>query len=157
MSTDSRNETETKWEGFADYQRVSIRIGQSIDDALDSYAELDSRHQEGAQVSADVAASARRDILSAAMRLIPELKNDREVDDAPYDDILTRWEGGVEEDGYLKRLNEVNLTRSCPAWLFQMALDIRMAGWHLGYLQAGKTESQDPDDPTNMQVNKMLD
>jgi hypothetical protein len=156
MSIESDADDGTKWEGYSDYQRVSLRIGQSIDDALDSYAELDSRHQENAQVSAEVAASARRDILSAAMRLIPELKNDRSVDDKPYDNILSRWQGEDGQTGYIARLNSVNLTNTCPGWLFQMALDLRMAGWHLGYLRAGRTGTQDPDDPTDATVSNML-
>lgn len=156
MATSEDDGDGTRWEGYADYQRVSIRIGKSIDDALDAYAELDSRHQEAARIPPAVAAEARSSILSAAMRLVPELEADRAVDDTPYDEILARWQGTGDRPGFLQRLNETQLQEECPSWLFQMTLDIRTAGWHLGYLQAGRTESNRDENDPKVQVNDML-
>lgn len=149
-------EADTVWEGYSDYQRVSIRIGRSIDEALDAYAELDSRHQENAPIPPNVAAEARTNILSAAMRLLPELEADRSVEDKPYDEMLRRWRSGGDGAGYLQRLNEVSLQQECPGWLFQLVLDLRTAGWHLGYLQAGRTTKTEAEDPTRRQINDML-
>jgi hypothetical protein len=137
------SDTNTRWEGYSDYQKVSIRVGETIENAVDAYTLIDSRHTENAPVEPEFAADARAQIKSAAMKLIPELENDREVVDF-YDEVLDRWQG---DDGYLQQLREVSLQQSCPDWLEDMVIDIRRAGWELGYLQAGRTERVTPEDP----------
>lgn len=137
------SDTNTRWEGYSDYQKVSIRVGETIENAVDAYARIDSLHTENAVVEPELAAEARARIKSAAMKLIPELENDREVVDF-YDEVLERWQG---DDGYLQELREVSLQQSCPEWLEDMVIDIRRAGWELGYLQAGRTERVTPEDP----------
>lgn len=154
---DQYEETETRFEGYADYRQISLRVAGAIDEAVDAYARINSAHREGATVSPELAAMARAKILGAAMKLIPELEDDREsVDD--YDDILTRWRDGGEDydDGYIKMLNEVSLRQKCPGWLFEMVLDIRAAGWELGYLKAGREREADDRDPVEEETDQML-
>lgn len=149
---DGSEETQTKWEGYSDYRRVSGQVAASIDEALDAYAAIDSAHAENARVSADDAAEARQKILGAALKLAPELENDREVE-KQYASILNRWQG---EDGFLQRLDSISLRETSPAWLRQFVLDIRTAGWELGYLQAGRTQRAEPEDPVERDVQSMF-
>jgi len=139
----------SQWQAYGDYQSVSQRVAQSIDDAIDAYAQIQSLHQEGARVKSEPAAEARSRILSAALKLIPELEHDGER----HSEILERWQtdGDIaatddSELGYLQRLDSVRLTRSCPDWLHQFVIDIRTAGWELGYLKAGRSVDEEPDD-----------
>jgi hypothetical protein len=148
---------ETRFEGYADYRRISLRVARAIDEAVDAYAQLQSRHREGAKVTPEFAAMARARILAAAMKLIPELEENREtVDD--FDAILVRWREGEEEDedGHIKRLNEAPLSQTCPGWLFQMVLDIRSAGWEQGYLRAGREREAGERDPVEEETDDML-
>lgn len=150
-------ERETRFEGYADYRRISLRVASSIDRAVDAYARLDSAHNENAQVPPELAAEARGRIYGAAIKLIPELEDDREhVDD--YDDILERWEDGEDEDerGFIARLNDTQLKSDSPAWLFQMVLDIRTAGWKLGYLRAGRETETSDGDPVEQESDAMV-
>jgi hypothetical protein len=145
-------ERPTRWEGYSDYQRVSGQIARSVDDALDAYAQLDSAHMEGAQISPEFASEVRARILSAAMKLVPELENDRE-NVTQYDEMLVRWRG---EDGFIKRLNSTRLQSVSPGWLYEFVLDIRTAGWELGYLQAGRTSVGDADNQIEAQATSMF-
>jgi len=80
----------TRWEGYSDYERVSINIAEAVDRAMDSYARINGLHAEGAKVRAETAAEARANILSAGLRLVPELANDRD-DVREYDRMLSDW------------------------------------------------------------------
>lgn len=137
----------TRWEGYSDYQRVSINIAEAVDRALDNYAHLDGKHAEGARVDPELAAEARASILSAALRLVPELRADRQTVEE-YDRMLGDW-GVLDDDGrgYVDQLDAATLQSECPEWLFQFVLDIRVAGWKLGYLQAGRNNPDDSDVP----------
>jgi len=143
----------TRWEGYSDYQAVSHRVGQSIESAVEAYAEISSAHTEGAPVTPDQAAEARAAILAAALKLVPEMENDREAV-TMYDEILDRWNG---EEGFIARLNDMQLQQTAPGWLFQFIVDIRRAGWELGYLQAGRTAKSDPDDPVEAEASSMFE
>lgn len=133
----------TRWEGYANYQSVSFRVAESVDQAIDAYSQIESAHTEGARINPEFAAEARSQILSAAVRLYPELEQDRESVDL-YDQILGRWEG---QDGYLEKFSETSLRRSFPGWLVHFVIDIRSAAWELGYLQAGRRAKSEPEDP----------
>jgi len=129
----------TYFEGYTDYRKISMGVARSIDQAVDAYNYLDSCHQEGAVIDVDLASQARGRIRAAAMKLIPEMRSDKDIKNKPYADILERWtEGDEEGDGFLKRLDQVRLTESSPGWLFDFVLDLRTTGWELGYLKAGK-------------------
>jgi hypothetical protein len=147
---DTPGEDRTTWEGYSDYREISLRTAESIDRALEAYALVDSAHTENASLGPFEAAEARSDILACAIKLIPELRNDEDDVDL-YADVLERWTDGEgdEEDGYVSRLDDVSLRRECPSWLFQFVLDMRAAGWHLGYLQAGRTETEHADPVEN--------
>lgn len=158
---DYGTESETRWEGYSDYRRISLRVAAAIDDAVNAYARLDSAHQEGAQIQPELAAEARARILGAAMKLVPELEEDRETVEI-YDDILTRWRDGEDPDdddspGYIKAINQTRLIDESPAWLFQMVLDIRRAGWELGYLQAGRKRDAGDGDPVEEESDAMVE
>jgi hypothetical protein len=153
---DTPGEDRTTWEGYSDYREISLRTAESIDRALEAYALVDSAHTEGDSLAPRDAAEARADILACAIKLIPELRNDREDVDL-YDEILDRWTDGLDDEvGYVSRLDEVSLRRTCPSWLFQFVLDMRAAGWHLGYLQAGRTETEYAD-PVEEEASSMFE
>lgn len=143
-----------RWEGYADYEKVSVDIAESINKAVRAYSHIDSIHAEGAPMQPGMAARARSRILAAAIQLRTEMEDDKEVDEF-YQEALGRWEG---EDGYITRLSSISLREQCPGWLFQFVTDIRRAGWKLGYLQAGRrnvAEKQVDDD--TQQVRDMFE
>jgi len=158
---DYDGESDTRWEGYADYRKISLRVAGAIEDAVNAYARLDSAHQENAQIQPELAAEARARILGAAMKLMPELEEDRETVDL-YDQILTRWEDGEKPDddsspGYIEAINQTRLKDESPSWLFQMVLDIRQAGWELGYLQAGRKRDAGDGDPVEKESDNMVE
>lgn len=157
-------ESNGQWEGYSDYQTVSASIARSIDEALSAYTELESMHMEGGKVKDMQAARARSKIKLAAMKLVPELDSDaRNVEQ--YRQILCRWLGSGRvdfevdgpEDGYFERLNDTRLSRECPDWLENWVLDIRTAGWELGYLRAGRQSEAEEDDPIEASARKMIE
>jgi hypothetical protein len=145
-----------RWDGYSDYRTISLRMASAVSDALDAYSRIDSAHAEGAKVSPELAARLRSRIQYAVMELIPELEQDREAVDE-YDEILTRWKDGEgDTPGVVSRLDDVSLRTECPGWLFQIMLDLKTAGWKLGYLQAGRVESE-PDDPVEAETDDMFE
>lgn len=166
------DEATTRWEGFSDYQTVSNSIVRSVDEALDAFTILQSLHTEGAKVKPRQAARGRAKILSAALRLVPELRDDA-PDNEQYREILARWLGDVEIDdetytadfseydgefngGFIDELDTVQLHTVSPGWLYQFVVDIRTAAWHLGYLQAGRTISESNLEPADEQARDMF-
>lgn len=155
-----------RFEGYSHYQTISNSIAESIDEALSSYAKLDSLHAEGAKIGSQDAARARSDIKLAALKLVPELREDAHHNEQ-YQQMLARWHGSFEveqengvpkkiqpkfptpapDDGYFAALADIQLQRECPPWLEDWVIDIRTAGWEIGYLQAGRSVSPDPDIP----------
>lgn len=133
MSSEAE-ERSTRYEGFADYSAVSRSVSNAVENAVDAYAMIQSRHSEGARVTPDQAAEASAHILGAALKLLPELEDD--LDDVEeYQEILERWKG---DDGFIERLKAESLSSRSPEWLGQFAVDIRRAGFELGYLRAGR-------------------
>lgn len=136
-------EVRIEYEGYSDYKTVSNRIGATIDNAVDACAAISALHTEGARVRPQLAAELRRDIVSAALMLVPDLEGAQNGDgEGNHDDILERWgvgqDGEIGEDGYLGQLRQTDLQRECPDWILQLAIDIRRAGWEVGYLRAGR-------------------
>jgi hypothetical protein len=154
MSNQNGSERDTRWEGFSNYQSVSDRIARSIHDAIEAYAVIDSRHAEKARIKPGMAAQARAKILAPALRLKVEMAADRNENVDEFDEILDRWAG---DDGFLEKLEEVQLQRKCPDWLSTFVEDIRSAGYELGYLQAGRTVKEKPDDPVERDTEEMFD
>lgn len=152
MAANNEDGTGKIWEGYSDYQRVSQRFAMSIEDAVDAFATLKARHHEEVRVKAIQAASARRHIEGAALRLRVEMEQDRGEKEL-YAEILDDWEG---ENGYLQRFGEIRLENSCPSWLDDFVEDIRRAGWHLGYLQAGRSVRTQAEDPAEQEAKSML-
>lgn len=138
--TDTDSESQTQWDAYSDYQLVSQRVAKSIEDANDAYAIIESGLKSGAKIDSYQETELRADILGAAMRLRVELENER--DKRPvYDDILSDWEG---EDGYIARFRRMDLQYDAQGeWLAEFILQIRRAGWELGYLKAGREEKHD--------------
>lgn len=158
MSSDTAdsNERGTYWEGYSNYESVSRRINESVATALDSYSYIAAAHSEGAPVHPQQAAEARASIMAAAMRLATEMEEDR-GNVQLYDEILDRWRGTETEDGYFSQFQEVRLQQQSPAWLFSFVYDIRQAAWKLGYVQAGRTQKEDPADPNEAEAEAMLE
>jgi len=152
MATDSDDVFGTKWEGFSNYQRVSDRIAQSVYDAIEAYAVINSQHAENARVKPQMAAQARARILAPALRLKVEMSSERNQEE--FADILDDWTGDA---GYLSRLEDVQLQRQCPPFLTDFVEDIRSAGYQLGYLRAGRTVKEEPDDPTEADSERMFE
>jgi hypothetical protein len=153
---DSGSGSTSRWDGYSDYRTISVRMASAISDALDAYSRIDSKHAESARVPPELAAELRSRIQYAVLELIPELQQDRDDVDA-FDEILQRWlDGEGEEPGVITRLDGVQLTKRCPGWLFQVMIDLKTAGWELGYLQAGRVESE-PDDPVEAETESMFE
>lgn len=153
------------WDGYSDYATVSSRIGRNVFNAIDAYADIHSLHTEGARVKAREAATARAEILSAAMSVKPELDSQRETND-DIAAILDRWEKGrggatvgvdVPDEGFLDAFGDVRLSTEDPEWLYQFVIDIRRAGWELGYLKAGRHEDSGPRELDPRDVDSMLE
>ena len=162
-SNGSSDDAEIRYEGYSDYQSVSNRVTASIDNAVDAYAMIDSLHAENARISQREAAMARRHMLSAAIKLLPEIKensNGSEEDEGQdiFSQIYERWvETGTEEFGpFLEELKKVQFQKEAPPWLSQFAQDIRRAGWEIGYLQAGRTVKDENLDPADEQAQEMF-
>lgn len=135
---------EQKWDGFSIYADVSQDIHQSVSDAIDSYSVVVSAHSEGAKLRPDDAARHKANILGAANRLITELNQE----DHRFEDILDDWRGtGDGSPGRISELHDTALTEQYPGWLHRFVLQIHEAAWRLGYLKAGRYESDDPDTP----------
>jgi len=143
------------WDGYSDYRTISLRMANTIADAIDAYSKLDAAHREGAPVNPSDAAQLRARIQRASIELIPEMEQDRD-DVELYDRVLTRWKGGEGTGaGLVARLDETAFTEECPGWLFQVCLDMKRVGFKLGYLAAGRHESE-PDDPVAAETNAMF-
>jgi len=135
MSVDSPgNDVATEYEGYADYRRVSDRVGRTVHEAMMSYATIESMHSESARVKARAAASAKRDILAAALMIETEVEASGKSGNEPFED----W--GEEEQAmeWVSRLRETELQTRCPEWLSNLVETTREAAWQLGYLKAGR-------------------
>ncbi|MCG1002872.1 MULTISPECIES: hypothetical protein [Halobacterium] len=150
------SESGPDWDGYSDYAYVSYQISSAIDNAIDSFSSLQSLHDENSKIKAQQAANARQPILSAAMRLLPELEKQQDANEK-YAKMVEEWtEDGVDEQGYIDALKEVNLQSECPPWLYDFVLDLRRAGWELGYLQAGRYEDDEDEDDAHASAREML-
>lgn len=145
-----------QWEGYSNYQAVSRDMSMSISDALDSFSWIQSSQREGGQMNASDVADARADIVSAAIRVYVEMTEVDNRDD--FEEILERW-GGPNEDveGRLDELLDISLYDDVPDWLDRFVVDLRTAGWRLGYLQAGRTSKARPDDDVEAEADNMFD
>lgn len=152
MAAQSQEANGRRYEGYTDYQSQSERIATAIDRAVAEYARLQRAHAEQAKISSDEAAEASRHILAAALRLLPELRDQRAAESV-FDEIVVRWTDDEPKDddidpeelrpqGMSRPMLDVfmgeQLHRSCPEYLQDFVEDIRTAGWELGYLQAGR-------------------
>jgi len=150
MSIDNNGERSTRYEGYSDYNVVSRNVANSVDNAVDAYARVQSRHSEGARVKPDLAAEGSAHILGAALRLLPEIEQDEQA----YEELLEEWTG---DDGYIARLKRTSLVSECPEWLGDFVVEIRRAGWQLGYLRAGRMGKEEPDDIAERDTEEMFD
>lgn len=168
------------WEGYSNYKSVASAIAETIDEALEAYAKLDSIDKEDVKLSRDedkLVAESRAKIKLAALKLVPELREDAPTNEQ-YQQILARWHGSVEvetdtgslkkvqpsfpnegpEAGYFEALDSIRLKDGCPDWLENWVIDIRTAGWELGYLKAGRRRKDRSDlDPDTEQARQMFE
>lgn len=139
------DDSETYFEGYSDYQSVSKDIGRSVADAVDAYAHIKAKHQQGDRVKVGRAAGCYEKILSAALRLAPELEREKSVRD-DIKKIHEDWVGDDSENGnfgYIEKLEGLSLMSNPPDWLQTFVMQIRRAAFLLGYLQAGRMQSDD--------------
>lgn len=143
METDTDDtdsiETEEHYEAYSSFKRQSERVAESVEDAVKAYSRMRSAHREKATVPPKVAAEARADIESAALRLRSEMVSERERNDV-YDEILSDWEG---EEGYIQQFDEIELRNQVPGWMYEFISQIRRAAFERGYLSAGRTYETD--------------
>lgn len=142
--TDELGGGESYFDRYTDYRHISIQVADAVNSAVQSYALVDSLHVEGASFQPIQAAQARADILAAAMMLRIELEDERDDDaaDETFGEIVDEWAG---EEGYIRQLQQTSLYDECPDWLHEFVADIRRAAWHLGYLKAGRYETEGPE------------
>jgi hypothetical protein len=154
MSTDRANQGDGgRWEGYSDYRQVSGRIAATVDDAVEAYAFLDASATEGTVIQPADARDARTSIMTAAMMLHHEMEREAARGNEDYNEILADWEG---ENGYIQRMATIQFKQTVPGWLYDFVRQIRKAGWKLGYLQAGRTGRQEPDDPVEAEAEEMF-
>lgn len=164
-SNGEKSDPVKRYEGYTDYQSVSNRVARSVDRAIEAYTELEALDAEY-KVKSEDAAYARRDIHAAALRLVPEIKANKGSVDAQedgqsdvFDKIHKRWIESGDEDGgpYLERIRSVNFTHELPDFIHQLVMDIRMVAWETGYLQAGRTVTEDSLEPADEQAREMFE
>lgn len=140
-----------QWSSFADFQDITSKIHEDVNTAVDAYAYIDSKKKQNMGVTPQTAVRARRAIMRIAKRLFFEVKVNKNVDE--FEEIYERWSG---DDGYLARLDDVNLRTGVPVWLGDLVDDIIEASWRLGYLKAGVEKPSDPTDP-DQQAKEMFE
>lgn len=158
----------TRFEGYSDYQQVSKSIAQSVDNAMEAYAwaqSVDVESVGGDDVNVSLA-QARADILSAALKLYPEMQVEHHKGNHEYDEFLHRWgwdpaDSELDVDGepevlFLPEFNELSLWGGVPDWMLDFVMDIRTVGIKLGYLRAGRRERLPDDDPVQAEAEHML-
>lgn len=177
---DSDSGGESYWEGYSHYKSVSASITETIDEALEAYTRLDSLHREDVKLSRELryeVAEDRAKIKLAALKLVPELREDA-PNKEQYRQILARWLGSFElkrdgkiekkvqpqfpneppDGGYFSALDKIMLHDECPTWIGDWVIDIRTAGWELGYLKAGRQKKDTSGlDPAEEQASAMFE
>lgn len=146
-------ERATRYEGFSDYQSVSRSVAAAVEEAVDAYAIIQSKHCEGERVQPPQAAEASSKILAAALKLLPELEQGLDETEEGQE-LAEKWSG---DDGFIERLKSARLATESPEWLGEFVVEIRRAAWELGYLQAGRTVKEEPDDPVEAETEAMFD
>lgn len=186
---DAPGSSGTTWEGYSNYEAVSKDVAQSVANAVENYAWLDSIHRDGGNPEADQIAMARSAVLAAALRLVVEMREEAQNGNDEYGDILERWTGTDPQDdsllfadvwdgsgkwtqngaapvggapaqlggGYIRAFRDADLSEDVPEWAGQFAVDIRTAGFRLGYLQAGRREQKPAEDPIEGDARSMLE
>jgi len=142
----------TRWDGYSDYQSVSDRIEQSIHDAIEGFATVERAQHENASWHPNEAARCGARILTAAINVQTELYAYADDNDE-YAELLEKFEG---DDGYVQKLREVRLRNESPGWLYEFVIDIRTAGFKLGYLKAGREEEENTGDTPGDQAQEMF-
>ena len=132
---------ERKWESFTDFQSVTESVHRDVRRAKQAYSFINSCHTHGRPPSSSKAVAKKTYLLNAGLSLRHEIKQNQGVE--PFDEIISRWDG---EDGFLEKLERVNLRTDCPKWLRQYVDDVIEAGWELGYTKAGRQKLADPED-----------
>lgn len=151
----SPGKASTRWNSFSNYGDIAEDVHQAVVGAIEAQAFIHAMHQEGARVSPEDAAEASARMLSAARRLLTEMRRENERNsDGPYDDILEKWEG---PNGYISQLAGSNLSDSSPAFLHDFVEDIHRAAFEIGYIRAGREERQDLDDPVENDAMAMFE
>jgi len=159
MSERAKDQDGKEWDAFSNYFDVSDRIVSAIDTATDVEAALRAKHMEGAKVRREDAAEARAAIRSAGQKLRPEINQEAGRGNKPFGEIERKLWG--EPPGGSKNLwrqfDQTNLQTHCPDHVGELVAELRRAAWELGYLQAGREESEDNVDDAEGQVRDMIE
>lgn len=156
MSTDA---SDTKYEGYSDYNHVSQSIVGTINDAVQALSDFRAADLSGAKLKGE-ATTMHGDVLNACWQLRVELEHESTESGENFaDEILQQWYGGGEQDGWVNILQNTR-TAAVPEkqFLGDLAHSIRRAGWELGYLKAGReNETDDEGDADDAEVTKLIE
>lgn len=148
---DEDNGDGKRFAGYSDFKKITAKIHDDVNRAVDAYAHIDSKHQQGIGVTPQTALKTREAILKVTKRLSFEVQANRNVEE--IDEIYQRWEG---DDGYVQRLENADFRQGRPEWLGDLVDDIIEVSWRLGYLKAGVEKPADPTDD-EQQVKEMFE
>lgn len=156
-----KEEQRESWEAYSDYRDVSNRVTQSIDDAVDAFAQLDQSAASGRKLNSERRAELRADILSAATMMRVELEAEADRGESYAEEILNKWQDSDDgdEEGWLSQFRHARRGEAAELpFLSELATDIRRAGYELGYLQAGRKEkTEDEGDADDAEVTAIID
>jgi len=153
-------DTETEWDGYSIYNKVSAEIHDSVTDAIDAYATIASAHSEGEKVRPGEAAEAKSQILGAAMRFVVELDiHSGAADQLDFGEIHERWDGAGDDTGYIQRLREAQLVSPSTDmdWIQEFVRDIHAVAFELGYIKAGREETVQDNTPDGTSQDMLQD
>jgi hypothetical protein len=165
MATENTDKTSgTQWKGYSAYKEVASQLHKDVNHAVKAFSHINAKHTQGVGVTPQTAVNAKQAMLSICKRIYHELKYNADVQG--YTEVFERWSGDevdgtgevLERDaaGYLKRLEDADLTADYPPFLPQMMDDLIYVSWKLGYIRTGVDKPKDPN-TDETQVSEMFE
>lgn len=158
MTDENRDEPQTEYDGFANYETVANRIEETIYASIEAYAYLGQAEPSQVKIGRQEERQLRAEILTAALIMEIEIEEHAAAGEEWAEDILGRWSG---EGGFIDRLRQAPSGEAARDWCRQFVTDIRRAGVRLGYLEAGREVEQEDEaakaDPYDGEVRDMIE
>lgn len=155
---------DTQWKGYSAYEEISSQLHEDVNRAIKAYSHVNSKDSQGVGITPRTAVNAKSAILGISKRIFFEVERNATAAEE-YSEVYERWSGNEvdggdvierEEPGYIRRLENADLTREVPPWLGQMTDDLIRVSWKLGYIRSGTEKPSDPDDDET-QVEEMFE